>query len=246
MNTKIIAHRGYSDKFPENTMLAFKQAEVCGCHGIELDIHLTKDQQIVICHDEEIDRTSNGKGWIKDMTLEEIQTYQFNNGMDIDYVENPLDITAPSLDTFMEWFVETDLELNIEIKNNIFEYPGVIDMTLELIDKYQIQERVIISSFNHHTIATIKNMRSDIKCGFLTACSLLEPGDYCKKYAVECYHPLFLSLTDEDFNNLRQTQTEVNVWTVNELEQMKWMMSQNVDRIITNCVETALDLINEA
>ncbi len=242
MNTKIIAHRGYSDKFPENTMLAFKKAEEFGADGIELDVHLTKDQQIVICHDETIDRTSTGEGYIKDMTLEDIQEFQFNKGMFIDEVVEPMDITAPSLDTFMEWFAETRLELNIEIKNNVFSYESIVDKVVDLIEKYQVQDRVIISSFNHHTITKIKEIRPTISCGFLTACGLLQPGSYCQKYDVECYHPLFLSLERVDFEDLKQHQVQVNVWTVNETEHIQMMLDAKVDRIITNCVEIAVDI----
>ena len=67
--TQIISHRGYSAKYPENTMIAFQKAVEVGTHGIELDVQLSKDGEIVICHDETINRTSNGTGYIKDMTL---------------------------------------------------------------------------------------------------------------------------------------------------------------------------------
>lgn len=71
--TDIIAHRGYSAKYSENTMLAFKEANKFSIAGIELDVHQTLDNQLVICHDETINRTSNGTGWIKDMTLNELE-----------------------------------------------------------------------------------------------------------------------------------------------------------------------------
>ena len=243
MNTKIIAHRGYSHLYPENTMLAFKEAEQAGAHGIELDVHLTKDQQIVICHDEEIDRTSNGQGYIKDLTLGEIQEFQFLNGMN-QYQDQPLsDITAPALDDFLDWFSQTDLFVNIEIKNNIFRYDGIVSKIIELIAKYDIQDRVIISSFNHHTLMEVKQMNSEIQVGFLTACSLLEPGSYCAKYGVGFYHPLFISLDPEDFENCSQEGIGLNVWTVNEEDHINMMLEAEVAGIITNDVELAMKLV---
>ena len=74
----IWAHRGASGSAPENTLVAFKRAIDLGADGIELDIQLTKDDEIVVCHDEKIDRTSDGKGWLKDYTLEELRTFNFN------------------------------------------------------------------------------------------------------------------------------------------------------------------------
>lgn len=79
--TNIIAHRGYSENFPENTMLAFKKSLENNADGIELDLHLTKDKKVVICHDGSINRTSNGKGRINDKTLSELKKYKFNRKM---------------------------------------------------------------------------------------------------------------------------------------------------------------------
>ena len=73
--TFVIAHRGYSELYPENTMLAFKKSAEHEAYGIELDVHLTKDEQVVICHDEKIDRTSNGTGYLKDLTLKDVSSF---------------------------------------------------------------------------------------------------------------------------------------------------------------------------
>ena len=70
---KVYAHRGYCGRYPENTMLAFKEAEKTGCYGIELDVQLTKDGEVVIIHDERVDRTTDGTGWVRDFTLEELK-----------------------------------------------------------------------------------------------------------------------------------------------------------------------------
>ena len=72
---KVIAHRGYCGKYPENTMLAFKKAVEAGCDEIELDVQLTKDGKVVVIHDETIDRVTNGSGLVRDYTLEELQKF---------------------------------------------------------------------------------------------------------------------------------------------------------------------------
>ena len=69
---KVYAHRGYSGKYPENTMLAFQEAAKTGCDGIELDVQLTKDGKVVVIHDEAVDRTTDGSGKVKDFTYQEL------------------------------------------------------------------------------------------------------------------------------------------------------------------------------
>ena len=70
---KVFAHRGFSGRYPQNTMLAFQKALESGCDGIELDVQLTKDGEVVIIHDERVDRTTDGTGWVRDFTLEELK-----------------------------------------------------------------------------------------------------------------------------------------------------------------------------
>jgi len=242
IKTKIIAHRGFSGKYPENTMLAFKKAYEAGADGIELDVHLTSDGEVIICHDEEIDRTSDGHGYIKDLTLKEIKNHRFLNGMDKVEFESEEDIKAPTLNEFMEWFRDTGMIVNIELKNNIFRYPGIVEKVLGICKEYGVSERVIISSFNHHAIKDVKAADETIRCGFLTASSILEPGNYTRYHGAECYHPLFISLAPEDFKNLKDNGIEINTWTVNEEEHMEPLMKIGTDGIITNFPDKAIEL----
>ena len=78
---KVMAHRGYSGKYPEYTMLAFEEAAKTGADGIELDVQLTKDGQVVVIHDERIDRTTDGSGWVKDYTYEELKKWYAKSGL---------------------------------------------------------------------------------------------------------------------------------------------------------------------
>lgn len=238
--TGIIAHRGYSKRYPENTMLAFKQAAVFDIDGIELDVHLTQDGEVVICHDETIDRTSNGTGFIKDLTLAELR--KFNFGMKFpDMAETGLeDIGMPTLAEFLAWFADKPFVVNIELKTNIFRYEGLVEKVISLIDEYKVAERVIISSFQHHSVRAVKRLRPDIKCGLLTAAGLCEPGDYAQRLGVECYHPCFVTIEPEDIANCRQAGVGINTYTVNEAALMRQLAAYEVAHIITDDVELAL------
>ena len=241
---RIYAHRGYSKVYPENTMVAFKKALEAGAAGIELDIHLTQDQEIIICHDERIDRTADGTGLIKDMTLADIQRYRFDRHMPMqDY--SLAEVTAPTLDQCLKWVSTTPLVVNIEIKNNIFEYPGIVEKTLHLIDTYDLTNRVIISSFNHETILKVKALAPEQACGFLVVENLLDPGDYCQKYGVEYYHPYYLSLNEGQLINLKAHHIKTTVWTVDHDTDIQAMIEMGVDGVMTNDVPLAVKCLEK-
>src|SRR5690554_3040227 len=119
--TLIYAHRGSSGTYPENTMEAFEAALQEGADGIELDIQLTKDGVPVIIHDETVDRTTDGKGWVKDFTFEELQRLDAGSSFHTDYKG----ATIPSFEEFLQWFSKTDLLLNVELKSGVVRYPNI-------------------------------------------------------------------------------------------------------------------------
>src|SRR3712207_1905347 len=142
---KNFAHRGFSGKYPENTLLAFEKAIELGVDGIELDVHLSKDNEMVIIHDENVSRTTNGEGYIKDLTYEEISKLDASYIYTGQYGFNKI----PTLREYFELVKDKDVITNIELKTNIFEYPGIEQKVWELIQEYHLESKVIISSFNH-------------------------------------------------------------------------------------------------
>ena len=115
--TKNFAHRGFSGKYPENTLLAFSKAIEEGVDGIENDVHLTKDGVLVVMHDELVDRTTNGKGYIKDKTYEELAQ------LDASYIFKEYGPQkVPTLREYLELVKDTDIITNIELKTGVFEY----------------------------------------------------------------------------------------------------------------------------
>ena len=119
--SKIFAHRGFSGKYPENTMLAFEKAVELGVDGIELDVHLTKDNELVIIHDEDIKRTCDGEGLVKDMTLEELK--KFDASATFRGVYGFCGI--PTLREYFELVKDTDIITNIELKTGVYDYPTI-------------------------------------------------------------------------------------------------------------------------
>lgn len=230
--SKNFAHRGFSGKYPENTLLAFKMAcETPGCEGIENDVHLTKDGEVVMIHDERIDRTCvNGTGFVKDYTYEELKKF------DVSYIYagqcEPQHI--PTLREYFELVKNYDIITNIELKTSIFEYPGIEQKVWDIIQEYDMKDKVIISSFNHFSVKRMKAICPDIKCGLLTESWLLDVGNYLKAADVECFHPIYRSLNEETVAEIKAQNVEINTWTVNEEEDIALMINRGVDAVIGN------------
>lgn len=243
--TAIIAHRGYSAYYPENTLLAFDKAADFDIWGIELDVHLTKDQEVVIIHDERIDRTSNGQGYVKDKTLKELKTFAFYGDFPQTQVSHPEAIKILTLREFFEWFKPLSLKVNIELKTNIFRYQGINERVWGLIQEFNLADRVLISSFNHHSVVDFMKLakRSELEFAFLTGACLLEPGTYCRQYGVGHYHPYYVSLESIDLSNCQDQGIQVNTYTVNDEEAIQKVAAMGVDSIITNYVDRALYLV---
>ncbi|HNZ63712.1 MAG TPA: glycerophosphodiester phosphodiesterase family protein, partial [Bacillota bacterium] len=143
----IFAHRGVRKDFPENTMPAFRAALTMGLEGIELDVQRTADGRLVICHDENLKRLTGNDLLLKDLTWEQLSA--LNAGF---YFPGAPVERIPSLEEFFNWFAQTPLTVNIEIKNSVFPFSLIESEILDAIDHYHLRKRVIISSFNLQSV----------------------------------------------------------------------------------------------
>ena len=201
------AHRGFKGKYPENTMLAFKKAVEAGATGIELDVHLTKDGEIVIIHDETLDRTTDSRGLVGEKTLAEL----IEVNASILYPACEIQ-RIPTLAEYFDFAKEEDLITNIELKNSIIEYPAIEKKVYELIKEYDLAEKIIISSFNHNSLVRFKEIDSSIKCGVLESSRLYQPWSYVKDLGMEYFHPMNFSVTKEVAENCAANGIGLNIW----------------------------------
>ena len=226
-----IAHRGFSGKYPENTMLAFRKAIEAGADGIELDVHYTKDGQLVIIHDEEIDRTCDGKGLVCDFTFDELQRFDASAGFRGVYGVNRI----PTLREYFELVKPLPKFItNIELKTGINVYPGIEKMVLDMIKEFGLEDRIIISSFNHFSVARFKALCPEIKCGFLEGDWILDFGRYTKEHGVECVHPRYNTVTEETAKEIKAHGIEINTWTVNTEDEVRRLYNLGVNAVISN------------
>lgn len=233
------AHRGASGYCPENTMEAFKRAIELNADGIELDIQETKDKEIVICHDEKIDRTSNGKGWLKDFTLEELRKLDFSNNE-----KGFAGAKIPTMREVFELIKPTNLIINIELKTGIIFYSGIEERIIKMTEEYDMMDRVVFSSFNHYTVKKIKALRPNAKCGFLYMDGTIDMPSYGKAHGVDALHPALYNIQFPGFlEDCKKNHLELNVWTINEEEYMTMCINAGVNAMITNYPDKAFAVI---
>ena len=228
---KVYAHRGYSGKYPENTMLAFKKAAETGCDGIELDVQLTSDGQVVIIHDEKIDRTTDGTGNVKDYTLEELKKFHAAASWNGIYGFEPI----PTLEEYFQWVKDTDLVTNIEIKSGVYYYEELEEKTLALVRKYGLEKKIIFSSFLHSSITLLRKLAPEIPCGALVEYENLgNPGYYCEKFDFQYYHPGMKALTEEMVQSCKEHNIPLNVWTINDMGALEQLYEWGCEGVISN------------
>lgn len=224
------AHRGFSGKYPENTMLAYRKAIEAGCDGIELDVQFSKDHELVLIHDEKIDRTCCHKGYVKDYTYEQLSAFDFSYKFKFRVPFQKI----PTLREYFELVKNLDIITNIELKTSIIEYPGIEQAVYDLICEYNLQKKVVISSFNHYSILRMKALDPHLVCGFLTESCLIAPGSYVSMQKVEGYHPRYTSLSKEVVQEVHEHGIRINTWTPNGKEDIQKVLDLGVDGIITN------------
>lgn len=241
--SKIIAHRGASKYAPENTIASFKKAVELGSDGIELDVQLSSDGHIVVIHDEKLERTSNGKGFVKDKTLEELRALDFGSWFSPEFKGQVI----PTLTEVMELLQDWEGLLNIEIKSGPIIYPDIEEKVVNLINKFskKYKNRIIISSFNHYSLVKVKKIDSDIKTGILYVAGFYEPWTYAKKLDAYAIHPLFYNMIPEVVLGCLNNGISINTYTVDNPDMIKKISGMGVPGIITNVPDIALNAINE-
>ena len=238
---KIIAHRGVPHIAPENTMASFRTAIDMGVDGIETDVQMTKDGQLVLIHDEKLDRTTNGKGLVKDLTLKEIKELSAGEWFDAKY----RDEKVPTLEEFLQLVAGKDLLINIEIKSGIVLYPDIEKKLIAMLHQYNLGKNVIISSFNHYSLVTCKQIDGSIKTGILYMEGLVDPWDYAKRIGADALHPFFYTVRPETIVGMKQSGLIINPFTVDGYQEMKAMVSLGVNGIITNYSDRLIEMKKE-
>lgn len=229
---KIIAHRGASSYAPENTLAAFRKALEFGVDGIELDVRLSKDGIPVICHDATINRTSNGKGYIHNLTVNELKKFRFYGTFKKEYHNEKI----PTLEEVLQLVGNTPITLNIEIKNGPYMPLQLEEKVLKLVYQYDFEDRVIYSSFDHQSMAKMAQLDPRARIGLIFHMNLVNLFDYIDNTELDLYsiHPNYFYVTEDIVAVAREHNLKIFIYTVNNKTDALHYAKIGVDGLITN------------
>ncbi len=211
-----IGHRGAKGHVAENTVASFAKAIELGVDLIELDVYLSKDGEVIVIHDETVDRTTNKTGLVSNFTASEL------NQMGI-----------PTLREVLE-LVDKKCGVNIEIKD-----PLATQKVVEIIEEFEahfnwVYQQFQVSSFIWETLETISKLNSAILLGVLTEDSVASAMAFAKKIKVHSINPYFKLLNQENCNSMQNSGYKIYTWTVNSAEDLIFVKTLPIDGIISD------------
>jgi glycerophosphoryl diester phosphodiesterase len=227
---KIIAHRGNKRYTPENTMAAFISASTYPIDGIEFDLQWTKDKIPVVIHDPTIDRTTNGRGAVREFTLHELK--QFDAGSF--FQEQFRGEKIPSFTEVLEWAANFTFDLHVELKQQTALPEDFVKSCLKEIENYKVAHRTIISSFHHSYLSEVKRQNSEIKTAFLTKVPVFRAVSYAKKIQADAIHIRHNFQASRYYRKWTKKGLPVRAYNVHRERDAKRCARLNADGIITN------------
>lgn len=233
----VFAHRGFSARYPENTLIAFEKALSLGADGAEFDVQLSKDNIPVVIHDESLLRTAGKDVLVRDLTLAELKecdvSCRFSGQVPVQRI--------PTLSEYFDLIANTDFISNIELKTAIYEYPGIEKIVIDLIRARKLSGRVILSSFNHYSLLRAKALAPDIPCGLLYECRIAEPQLYAKRLGMEYLHPHEIFLDDAELSKYESAGVKTSPWTVDDPARIRYFLKQtNIFAVMSNTPDVLL------
>ena len=213
----IIAHRGASAYEPENTLRSVKRALELGVDMVEIDAQASRDGQIIVIHDAKVDRTTNGKGYVRDMTLDELKRLDAGLGERIPTLEEVIRLVGGRA------------QLVVEIK-----VPGIEEKVLQIIEKNRVESKALITSFHHPVIKRVRELSPNMRTGIIIASRPVKP----ENLSIDANaNALFAKQTYVDIQMVEESHKNklaVYPWTVDTLDEAKSLVKMGVDGIVTN------------
>jgi glycerophosphoryl diester phosphodiesterase len=232
----IIGHKGTSAYAPENTLASIRKAVDMGVKCIEIDVQLTIDKEVVVIHDYTLDRTTNGKGWIKEKTLEEIKTHSAGSWFGTEFIEEKVPTLAEVVKVLPK-----DVWLNIEIKSIARERGDIEERILAIVKAHDILDRVIISSFDHVSLLKFRGLDQDIKIGLLVYAYWIQPWEMIEQSGIIPYsiHPAIEYLDEAFVAEGKKRGYKVFPYTVNTKDEYLYAMKLGVDGVFSDYPDLA-------
>ncbi len=236
--TLVVAHRGASGSAPENTMAAFHKAVVAGADMIELDVRLTKDFHIVVHHDRNVRRTTNGKGNICDLTLQQLRVFDAGSWFNPTFRRERI----PTLREVMEFLLPTNVSLNIEVKTDGDPRKRIRfeECVILIIMEKRFEERALVSSFDHRFIKRMHELFPDIRTGALyhpVRDARKKPSTLCSRIGATTFICRHTQLRPRMVTNAHSHHLSIAAYGVNTVRHFEKVAKLGVDAVVTDWPE---------
>ncbi|MGB9666713.1 MAG: glycerophosphodiester phosphodiesterase family protein [Candidatus Cryosericum sp.] len=239
----ILGHRGEPRLAPENTIASFALVRDDLDHGVdgaECDVQMTRDGELVVIHDEKVDRTTDGTGWVKDFSLVELR--KLDAGIRF---PGPLHYESiPTMREVLEVFDGTRATLNIELKNSEVPYEGMEQRLLELVNKFSVN--VVYSSFNLQSMGVIRKLDATARTGLLYAPWLIKAPDVvaaARELGATAIHPFVLNTLDALVHEVHDAGLAIAPWPVDLSVLVRHFAASGVETIISNDPRMAVEAL---
>ncbi len=225
----VYAHRGGREWAPENTMAAFRKSLEARVDGIELDVQRCKTGELVVFHDHDLGRTTNGVGLLKDCSFDELQRLSAGSWFNKEFFAEKIPLLSDVLA-----LIDGQLILNVEIKNLPVDYPGIDDDLIDLFGDYPHMDKIIFSSFDNRITKALQSKQPEWNYAVLLDGIPHDVVEMASAMSAKFWHPYFESLLEDVCREARNAGLKVNVWTVNGQRDWVNMLKMPVDGIMTD------------
>ncbi|MGX6978584.1 glycerophosphodiester phosphodiesterase [Vagococcus elongatus] len=242
IKTKVFAHRGSKGTHPENTLPAFEEAVDCLAEGIELDVHLSRDGQLIVMHDEKVDRTTDGQGRIADLTLAQLKELDGGSWFSEKFAGTKIP-TLPEVTSFLQEKAYRGT-LNIEIKTDVIQYEGIEQKVNDWMESRQWSFTYLYSSFHFPSLEKLALIAPDTQRAFIMFAEeeLIQLGVYSP--IISGLHPKYTWI-EKQSPNVSDFPKDLRPWTVNKKEQMIDCFNKKLTAIHTDYPQKALEVRKE-
>lgn len=243
----VIAHRGYSGAYPENTLIACAAAAAAGAHMLEVDVGLSRDRRAIILHDASLDRTTNGAGAANQMDYAQLRRLDAGAWFDPAFAG----VKLPSPGEILRLARRTGLLVNLEIKPEVVEEAarpdGIEAQITTLVRRMRMETRVLISSFDWRALDRVRALAPELRLGLLAEGTLsgFDPATLRERYGAFSVNPEFAQLSRKFVETAHAAGLRVFPWTVNHSSDMERALDLDVDGVFTNYPERLLRLAPE-
>jgi glycerophosphoryl diester phosphodiesterase len=237
----VTAHRGFSGEYPENTLAAFRAAIAAGADMVELDVHLTRDNEVVVIHDDTLERTTDGKGNVADKTLAQLKA------LDAGFKFNPR-FSGERIPTLAEVLeaARGRILVNIELKkgkNFPYTMEELADKTLAVVEKAKMTDQVLFSSFDPAAVDRIREIAPRLPIAVITQKPWATPEEAGGGKRYPTINSSFKNLNGSNVHLARTAGHQVHAWTVNTVADMEKVIAIGVNGIITNYPDRLIALL---